>query len=704
MALAQVEETVPLRPVPAESRGQRRDIQGLRALAVGLVIVYHLRPEWLPGGFVGVDVFFVISGYLIIGTLTGELRRTGTIRLREFYARRIRRLLPAASVVLLSTVLVTWLFLPISRWPAIMSDVLTSALNVQNWALAAQSADYAHATAAASPVQHFWSLSVEEQFYLVIPLVLLLCARLAHRAGPEAARRAVTAVALVTAASFVFSVVYSELDHGRAYFVTPTRMWELGLGGLAAMTVHRIRLKGGVRLLLGWGGMVAVVAGSFVLTTAMAFPGYLALLPTLGTVGLLLAGVVAADQRLARPEVAFVLGLQPLRYLGDISYSLYLWHWPVIVVVLQLGGGSELTRQQAVGAFVVSLALAMVTKHVVEDVFRGGTTARRPFRLRTPRLRSAYLLGAALVAATTVVATVPWQYASAELERLASATGLDESHPGALALDRDNPIAAPDGVPLTPDPAVAGRDWPLQDQTVSCTSYDIENWPPTGDKCTYGTATAPKTLVLVGDSHAAMFSTVFARFVREHPEWRVKMMLRNGCPFTAVAPAGLTVCSDQNERELAGILVMKPDLVVTSAMSPESYDKDLKWRWESRAQTVDGYESMLRRISDAGIRSGVIRDVPRPAKNTPRCLERNPGRHAACDTALGDAFGRDKDPLVEAAERVPHTTVVDLTPWLCVGGVCPAVVGNVVVYRDNHLTDSYVRTLYGPLTAGLGLG
>jgi peptidoglycan/LPS O-acetylase OafA/YrhL len=703
MALAQVEETAPQRAVSAKSHTQRRDIQGLRALAVGLVIVYHLRPEWLPGGFVGVDVFFVISGYLIIGTLTGELRRTGTIRLREFYARRIRRLLPAASVVLLATVLVTWLVLPISRWPAIMSDVLTSALNVQNWALAAQAADYAHATAAASPVQHFWSLSVEEQFYLIIPLVLLLCARLAHRAGPKAARHAVVAVALVTAASFVFSVVYSELDHGRAYFVTPTRMWELGLGGLAAMAAHRVRLQGGTRLLLGWSGMAAVVVSSVVLTTEMAFPGYIALLPTLGTVGLLLAGIVSADQRVSRPETAVVLGLRPLRYLGDISYSLYLWHWPVIVVVLQLAGSSELTRRQAAGAFVLSLALAMVSKHVVEDAFRSGRGVSRPFVLRIPRLRSAYLLGATLVVVTAISATVPWRYASAELERLASATSLDENHPGALALDKDNPRSAPDGVALTPDPAVAGQDWPLKDQTVNCTSYDIENWPPAGDKCTYGSPTAPKTLVLVGDSHAAMFSTAFAQFVRDHPEWRMKMMLRNGCPFNAVAPAGLTVCSDQNELELAGILAMKPDLVITSAMSPESYDKDLTWRWESRTQIVDGYESMVRRISDAGIATGVIRDVPRPAKNTPRCLEVNPGRHTECDTGQDEAFGPDKDPLVEAAERVSRSTVVDLTPWLCAAGVCPAVVGNVVVYRDNHLTDSYVKTLYGPLITGLNL-
>ncbi|MEC3977624.1 acyltransferase family protein [Amycolatopsis sp. H20-H5] len=229
----------------------------MRALAVGLVIVYHLRAGLLPGGFAGVDVFFVISGYLIVGTLSTELRRTGTVSLREFCARRIRRLLPAASVVLLTTVLATLVLLPMSRWPSTMSEIVTSALNLQNWALAALSADYAHATAAASPVQHFWSLSVEEQFYLVIPLVLLLCARLAHRARPKAVRFAFAAVALLTAASFVFSVIYSELDHGRAYFVTPARMWELDLGGLAAMAAHRIRPGHTSRLLLGWSGRAA---------------------------------------------------------------------------------------------------------------------------------------------------------------------------------------------------------------------------------------------------------------------------------------------------------------------------------------------------------------------------------------------------------------------------------------------------------------
>ncbi|MEC3977625.1 glycoside hydrolase family 88 protein [Amycolatopsis sp. H20-H5] len=267
----------------------------------------------------------------------------------------------------------------------------------------------------------------------------------------------------------------------------------------------------------------------------------------------------------------------------------------MIVVVLQVTNSAELSRRQAAAALALSLALAIVSKHAVEDPFRRGRAKN------ARRLRGAYVLGATLVAVTVVSAAVPQQYASGELDRLASATRLDDTHPGALALDPDHPRAAPADAPLMPDPAVAGTDWPLNDQAAGCTVYDIEHWPPSGDKCAYGPQTAPKTIVIVGDSHAVMFTTVFARFVREHPQWRVKMMLRNGCPFTANPPAGLTVCADQNQAELAGILAMKPDLVVTSAMSPESYDKDLKWRWESREQAVDGYEALLKRISDGGM-------------------------------------------------------------------------------------------------------
>jgi peptidoglycan/LPS O-acetylase OafA/YrhL len=702
VAVSTVDTTVPL-PQPRAAaigpRTQRRDIQGLRALAVGIVVVYHLAPSALPGGFVGVDVFFVISGFLIIGTLTGEIRRTGRLGLLDFYARRIRRLLPAACLVLLTTAAVTFTLIPESRWPSVFREIVTSALNVQNWVLAALSTDYAEATAAASPVQHFWSLSVEEQFYLVIPLVLLLSAGVAAKLRANPIPFAFAAVTLVTIGSFVYSVSYTPGHHGAAYFITPVRVWELGLGGLAAMIVHRFKPYRAVRLMLGWGGLAAVLVSAVTFSTAMAFPGWIALVPTLGTTGLLAAGALHRYERTAAKETASVLGRGPLPYLGDISYSLYLWHWPVIIMILEATGSDTLDASQVLAAVVMSLALAVVTKHLIEDPFRQ--------RRATPRgRRGTYVLGAVLVALPVLTVVGPWQFTQARLDSLASSIGLDANHPGAMAINPGSPLHAPSGVTPVPDPVVADKDVPLVDRP-GCGVYDIAVDPVAGQSCTYGAPGAPKTMVVVGDSHAAQFSSALAEFVRRDPTWRVKVMVRNGCPFNDVPPAlagvPFTGCAQQNHAELDGIIALRPDLVVTSAMSPESYEKDLNWTWDSRSRLVGGYRTLLDDLSSAAIPVAVIREVPRPATAVPACLERNSERHAACDTRRDVAFPAGGDPLVEAAEKVPGTKIVDLSDWICVRETCQAVVGNVVVYRDNHLTDSYIRTLSEPLVTQLGL-
>jgi peptidoglycan/LPS O-acetylase OafA/YrhL len=686
---------------------QRPDIQGLRALAVGLVVVYHLRPDLLPGGFVGVDVFFVISGFLIIGTLAGQVRRTGRLGLLDFYARRIRRLLPAASVVLLATSIATVVLLPISLWPSILREVAASALDIQNWALAILSTDYAHATVGASPVQHFWSLSVEEQFYLVIPLLMLVCARLATRRKKSPIRFVFAGVAVITAASLAFSVLYTPIAHTPAYFVTPTRMWELGLGGLAAMAVPRLRIGRALRFVLGWFGLAAIGVSAFVLTTDMAFPGWIALLPTVGALGMLLAGVLPTGERPAFAETASLLGRQPLRYVGDISYSIYLWHWPIIVFTLDITGAAKLDREQVLLVAALSLVLAAASKHFVEDPFRQRARPRSDTAepVARPRRRTSYVLGGTLVALSLIAAVVPWQLAQLRLNTLASTIALDANHPGALALDPNDPRAVPTDVPLEPDPSVANQDYYMKD-LPNCAVYDYVHNTAAGTACTYGARDAPNTIVIVGDSHAGMYSTALADFVKRDPEYRVKIMMRNGCPFTSIPPSSggrpFTVCSAQNQAELAQILALKPAFVITAAMSQASYQQDLNWTWSSAQVMVTGYRAMLKPLSDAGIPVGVIREVPRPTTNVPECIQRNPKQPSACDTSQADALP-DADPLAQAANGLPGVSVVDLTKWLCVSQVCPAVIGNVIVYRDNHLTNSYVHTLSTPLTDALGL-
>lgn len=681
---------------------KRWDIQGLRALAVGLVVLYHLRPDRVPGGFIGVDVFFAISGYLIIGMLGGEVVRSGRVRMLDFYARRIRRLLPAASVCLLVTVAATIVILPISRWTDVFTQVAASALDIQNWALAFLAGDYAHATAAASPVQHFWSLSVEEQCYLLLPVLLVISAVIAARLRRTVRPWAIGIVALVTVASFVFSVLYTPLDHGAAYYVTPDRVWELGIGGLAAMLTAGRTLTVGVRALLGWGGLVAVLITAFVYTTDMAFPGWIAAVPVLGTVALLVSGIGAERHSWWTPGA--LLSLRPVTYVGDISYSLYLWHWPVIVFLLAYTDSDLLSKKLIAIALVLSFGLAAVSKHFVEDPFLRTRKTKAAATVQRPRRPPAFVLGASLILLVFVAAAVPYRFAQVEIAALEAKSVLDPAHPGALAMDPNHPRPAPTGVPLVPAPAIAAKDYPLLDRP-GCNVYDYANKPANGSACTYGSMAAPKTLVIVGDSHAAQFSTALADFAQSTSGWRVKVMVRNGCPFSAVPPSSSTgplgVCAGQNFAELKSIIAMRPALVVTSAMVPESYRRYLQWGWSSSSALVSGYVSMLRPLTGAGIPVAVIRDVPQTHNDVPECLEKFGQDEPSCDTSRGNAIG--VDPLVQAAQQVPGVNVVDLTPWLCTASTCPAVIGNVVVYRDNHLTNTFMHTLSVPLTTALGL-
>ncbi|MEU4741678.1 SGNH hydrolase domain-containing protein, partial [Actinosynnema sp. NPDC023658] len=278
----------------------------------------------------------------------------------------------------------------------------------------------------------------------------------------------------------------------------------------------------------------------------------------------------------------------------------------------------------------------------------------------------------------------------------------DSQHPGALALDPDRPAPAPTGVALAPALDVAEQDWP----TGHCVDQDLGEGITS---CLHGDPAATKTAVVVGDSHAAQFSTALAEFARQEGagRWKVHVITRNGCPFSTVPPTNagvpLTVCSEENLVKLDVIRGLAPDLVLTAAMSPESYREDLNWTWESTDRMVEGYRAVLGPLSAAGIPVAVIREVPRPAKPVVACLQRHPDRTAECDTPRARAVGSPGDPLADAATGLDGVRVVDLTDWICRADVCPAVVGNVIVYRDNHLTDTYVKSLAVPLAVALGL-
>lgn len=685
----------------------RPDIQGLRTLAVGLVILYHLFPQRVTGGFIGVDIFFVISGFLIVGSLVRGASRTGTIQLLSFYARRIRRLLPASTAVLLATMMATIVILPQSRWQDVARDVVASALQVENWNLAFSAGSYETAGSLVSPLQHFWSLAVEEQFYLAIPLLLLLAVVCGRAMRKSAFAASLIVLLLVSTLSLVHSILFSAQSHDIAYFATTTRIWELGAGGIAALVLPLIRIRRFIGSAAGWLGMAAIASSALVFQTVMEFPGYVAVLPVAGTVLIIAAGMTpTARARTLEPSrwgITYLLSLRPVTYLGDISYSLYLWHWPVIVFYMEVKGRGPGVLGTA-GIIVLSLALASLSYHQIEQRFRFGGTVRQTGGRRfhpAVRNRTAYGLAAVLVTMSLMAAAVPWTVVQAKTQELSKAT-VSPDYPGAMANDPKKPAPVPAGMPILPDPAVATKDKPLTFKD-GCAIYDPAKI--NDSRCFYGDLSASRSVVIIGDSHAGQYVDPLAA-IAARDGWKLRAMVRNGCPFSTAPPSSSTTtfwnCSEQNKASLKKILDMKPVQVVITAMAPYGYGKALKWRWSDNSKLVAGYVNMMAPLTKAGIKVSIIVDTPYPGMSVPDCVAENGANSPECHFPRRPKGSKDH-PLEAAAAKVDGVRVLNLNDYLCPGDVCAPVVGNVLVFRDNHMTNTFARTLARPLKEGLGL-
>ncbi|WFE35068.1 acyltransferase family protein [Micromonospora sp. WMMD975] len=679
----------PDRHARTPQRGFRRDIEGIRALAVLLVMLGHAGVPFLPGGFVGVDVFFVISGFLITGLLLAELERTDRISLVGFYARRAKRLLPAVVVVLLTTLLLTLLLLPPLRWRDTAGDVIASGLYVMNWRLAAQAVDYLHADDAPSAVQHFWSLAVEEQFYLIWPLLLIAAGALAARlAGRGAGRRplrplALVGLALIGVPSLLWSVYLSAAEPARAYFVTTTRLWELVVGAVLAVTATGLgRLPRPVAAALGWVGLAAVVTAGLVITPLTAFPGWAALLPTLGTAAIIAGGFTAGR---TGPEA--LLGLRPLRAVGALSYSLYLWHWPLLVVARARLG--ELGAVEGMAVVALSVVPAALTYRFVENPVR-----------RSPRLAGepARALRLGLVCTVLpVVAALGFQFGLAPAPLRPDQTA---AAPGAAALP-SGPAAAVPGVEqvdhVVPEPASARADV----AEVYGAKCIVSGTDAPARTCVYGDRDSEFAVALVGDSHAAQWFPALRRVVEERG-WRLVTYLKSSCPFLAapviVKNQPFPSCEVWNDNVRAALTGPdRPDLVLATASSEYRLAPGGRplYGAENDQARVDALRQAWSSATGPGTLVVGLRDTPRPNFDIPECVSLHRDRLTECgfsrETAAALSISQER-----AAAGLPGVVALNLNDAICPAASCPPIIGGVLVYRDNnHLTATYAGTL-GP--------
>jgi peptidoglycan/LPS O-acetylase OafA/YrhL len=658
------------------TRTKRLDIQGLRALAVVLVVLFHLWPNRLTGGYVGVDVFFVISGFLITAHLLGEVDRTGTVSLSHFWARRIRRLLPAALTVLAASLIAAFLIVPKSMLQQALSEIAASTVYAQNWLLASDSIDYLAAENNPSLVQHYWSLSVEEQFYIVWPILIIAALWVARkwRTDGTGNRRAILiALAVVFGTSLVYSIYATAVSEASAYFITPTRAWEFAAGALVAfLPTWRLayaRYDTAIHLVLGWGGILLIGVAAVTFDADTAFPGYLALVPVAGAVMILCAG-----EHGSRWSTSRLFNLRPVQVVGDLSYSIYLWHWP-LVVLFPFVFDTVLNMPGRLAIIVLSVALAWLTKKLIEDPARLG-------RFGLKKRRATYGFAAAgmlVLLAGTGVGTWAIADQQRELDRVAATT---EQCLGASAqLNTDSEVCADfDATEERLFPTLTARSGDTEGQYKCYVNAEGLGYI----ECTQGDAGSDTRIAITGDSHAASLVPGLVAAAEENG-WAVDVLVGNGCQLTSVKCGVRDTFDDK-------LLNGDYDLVLVSGKRANQP--------EQRA-IVDEFT----RLADAGVRVVPIVDVPIFTEATDACVVQSDGTMATtpdCSTpreealAVGDTYERAADEL-----GLPS---IDLTDIFCGDEICPAVIGHSIVYRDtaSHITATFSRSLKTALSESVG--
>jgi peptidoglycan/LPS O-acetylase OafA/YrhL len=664
---------MPTTEQPTSPRPQRdafrSEIEGLRALAVLLVAVYHIWFGRISGG---VDVFLFLTGFFVTLSLTRSIEHYGTVRPTHFLARLARRLLPTAAVVMVGILTAAYLFLPSSRWPAVLDETIASALYFENWSLAAKSVDYLAHDEPASPLQHFWSLAIQGQFYLVWIAALAVAALIARFGRMRARETVFLLCCMAFAVSLTYSIVATGADQTRAYFDTWARLWEFALGGMLALALPRLRLPGSVRVPLGWFGLAALLCCGALLDVSAMFPGYIALWPLGAAMCIVLAGSTGSRFGLDR-----LLSWAPMMRLGGWSYALYLWHWPILVCYLEVSGRETASLTGGLAVLGLAIALAAATTALVDQRLAAVSS------LRTSRRLSAAVTAAFLVPVLTMTfgaQQILAEHEAARADEVESAKADLGAYPGAGVLA--DPVLADtlEEHPFMP-PLDHVKDLPRHYDDGCDAGMNGER----AKVCEYGDPDGEYTVALVGASRIAHWFDAFDGAATA-AGWRLVVITKSACQFSTETPLKTDgtlneSCIVWNEDVVEALDELRPDLVVTLATRAFSKGE----------QIYPGFVDRWRMLDDWGVQVMALRDLPRLDGLLPECLE----QHAVEDCSTPVDFSRsEQDRTADYEDVPPNVTFVDLAEHVCPDGVCPAVIGNVLTFRDSsHLTATYSATL-----------
>jgi peptidoglycan/LPS O-acetylase OafA/YrhL len=603
-------------------------IQGLRALAALLVTIFHAR--LLPGGFIGVDIFYVISGYLITGLILREIENTGSLDLNSFYQRRIKRLLPTSVFVLFVTAIVGVFVLPAITREALGRDLFAAATYVSNYLFAWWENDYQNLDATPSPFIHYWSLAVEEQFYLIWPIFILFLSRYGKRA-------IFYGIAISSTLSLLLSIYQTQTSPIWAFYSLPTRAWELGFGALLLFVPDSLWKN----RFIPWLGAIGIAIASFTFNESTAFPGINALLPVAATVALI--GSISIWPRffndLSNNRIS--------QWLGAISYPLYLWHWPALVLPSS-ALGRPLRIRERIFCIALTILLAHFTSKYIEQPIRHKKIAGKKIYL--------FFVG------TTVISLVAGLIISSTSSSTISIKGTQYKFDLAQVVQR--PVVYDDGCHVNYGESESGE-------------------------CLYGDKNSDSTIVLFGDSHAAQWFPTLEKLARER-NFKLISLTKSACP-AVVLPRNdkgaykNSDCNQWRENSINRIKKLRPQAVITSSFqyfTPASgYSDRDKWWSDGQRELL----SLLRGTSEHLI---YISDTPHPSRDIPSCLASRD--YDSCNSTQKSSFQ-----IIDGFEKI------DPTPWLCTD-LCPAIQNGYVVYRDaSHISIDAALSLKPQLEAAL---
>lgn len=662
------------------SRPKRGDLQGLRAIAVAVVVIYHYFPQWLPGGFVGVDVFFVISGYLIIGLLVREASRTGRVDLPAFYGRRVRRLLPASLVVVMASCVVGAVVLDPIRLTEVFGDAAWTSTYLANYHFAQAPTGYFD-TGEPSPLLHFWSLAVEEQFYVVWPLILLGLLKI----GGHLRRLVGVTLGVLTAASFSMCLWLTFAGTSDGYYALASRAWELIVGGFVAVALAPRPPRGRASLLMSVAGLGLVLGSCAVISERTPFPGWAALAPVAGA-----ALLIAAGSGTASGPVQRLLSVPIARYVGDISYSLYLWHWPVLI--LGLARAKDTTAHRLLLAALAFLLAALSYRFI-----------ERPTAVARPSLSGRVLVagGLATAVAAAALTTTAGHLVPTSADTAASGAvtrgGLKLASTGAVLRFADaGPGEAPDRVPANVTPALAD----LSTDLASVFDNGCFGMEPsralTSPSCAGGDTHADTLVILAGDSMAGAWWPAIDLAAKKRG-WHLVMVGHNGCPLADVRIAAPKTsaapwpdCDTWQRKATAAIVAARPDLVIWASHA-NGYRLTGRLR-----QGFDAWQPGASRTLSALTGAApvfLIGQTPIFPEQPARCLASHLTDVVACSRSRAEVLSPEVSTVNQALARATGAVYFDPADLVC-SATCPIMAAQYVMYRDDaHLTATYAEQL-----------